>query len=47
MYTGNANYTYKSSANEELVFRMTGPVVLQVLGKLALHWQKGKLWDGR
>ena len=42
LHSGNANITYKSIANEEFVYRMTGPVVLQVLGKLALHRQKGR-----
>lgn len=46
LYTGNANFTYKSSSNEELVFRMTGPVVQQVLEKLFVHRQSGKIWTG-
>ena len=34
MYTGSANFSKKSLDNEELCFRMTGPVVTKVLTKL-------------
>ena len=46
LYTGSPNFTYKSHNNEELCWRMTGPVVGQVLQKLVLHSQKRKPWDG-
>ena len=46
LYTGGANVTYSSNFNEEFCFLMTGPVVEQVLGKLAVHRQKGKAWKG-
>jgi len=42
LYTGNANFTGKSGINEELVFRMTGPVVLQVLERFAGYRNKHK-----
>ena len=44
LYTGSANVTGKSEHNEELCFRMTGPVVHQLLVRLALHKHKGVLW---
>ena len=40
LYTGSMNFTTKSVDNEELPFRMTGPVVLQVLARLAVHRQR-------
>ena len=46
LYTGGANLTYSSNFNEEFCFRMTGPAVEQVLGKLAVQRQKGKAWKG-
>ena len=46
LYTGNANITGKSVRNEEFCFKMVGPVVLQVLERLALHRHKYPLWNG-
>ena len=47
LYMGSPNLTYKSqSSNEEFCFRAVGPVVKQLLEKLAQHRQKGKLWNG-
>ena len=48
LYTGNANFTAKSLDNKEWCFRMTGPVVRQVLESLAADRlsPRHKLWDG-
>jgi hypothetical protein len=46
LYSGNANFTDKSEVNKEFCFRMVGPVVRQVLERLALHRQRHTLWDG-
>jgi len=46
LYSGNANFTNKSEDNEEFCFKMAGPVVRQVLEKLARHRQKHTLWNG-
>jgi len=46
LYSGGANFTEKSTCNEEFVYRMVGPVVKQVLERLAAHRQAHKLWDG-
>ena len=47
LYTGSANFTGQSVKNEELCFRMTGPVVAKVLEKLAVWRTKGEAWTGR
>ena len=47
LYTGGMNFTSKSEDNEELVYRHTGPLVLQVAERMAFHRVKGKLWDGK
>ena len=46
-YSGSANLTEKSLANEEWCFKLAGPVVLEVLGKFAGYRQRGKLWNGK
>ena len=46
LYTGNANLTLQSTNNHELVFKMTGPPVRDVLERLAQHRVAGKLWSG-
>ena len=46
LYSGGANFTYKSHLNEELCFRITGPVVGQVLAKLSAQKAKRRPWDG-
>ena len=46
LYCGSPNFTYKSQNNEELCFRMTGPVVGEVLEKFAVWGKRKKLWDG-
>ena len=46
LYTGSANFTQKSRRNEELCFRMTGPVVAEVLAKLSAQKLKRKPWAG-
>ena len=46
LYTGSVNFTGKSRRNSETVFRMTGPVVEQVMRQLAAdraHWSE---WGG-
>ena len=47
LYTGTMNFTSKAEDNEEWAFRHTGPVVRQVLEKLAHHRLKAELWNGR
>jgi len=42
LYTGSANFTTKSTTNDEFCLRITGPVVLQFLEKLARHRNKQK-----
>ena len=44
LYSGGANITYKSHSNDETVYRITGPVVLQILGRLAIKRETGKPW---
>ena len=46
LYTGGANVTEKSVANEEFCYKLGGPVVLQVLQRLAEHRRVGRLWNG-
>ena len=46
MYTGSANFTSNSRRNREIVFRMTGPVVLQMLQQLAEDRGSWREWDG-
>ena len=46
MYTGSANFTYKSMDNEELTFKITGPPVKEVLEKFAGNRLAGRLWTG-
>jgi phosphatidylserine/phosphatidylglycerophosphate/cardiolipin synthase-like enzyme len=45
-YSGGANFTDKSMVNEEICFKMAGPVVRQLLERLAQHRQRFKLWNG-
>ena len=47
LYTGSANFTQKSRRNEELCFRITGPVVAEVLAKLSVQAVKCKPWVGK
>jgi phosphatidylserine/phosphatidylglycerophosphate/cardiolipin synthase-like enzyme len=49
LYAGSSNITAKSIDNQEWCFRMTGPVVDQVLSRLALDRsnRRHELWDGR
>jgi hypothetical protein len=46
LYTGSANFTGKSRRNRETVFRMTGPVVDQMLRQLAEDRTREPQWDG-
>ena len=46
LYTGSANFTGKSLANEELTFKLVGPDVLTVLQRMVQHRRTGKLWNG-
>ena len=46
LYTGSANFTENSRGNEELCFKITGPVVHDVLEKLNCQKLKGKPWNG-
>ena len=46
LYTGSANFTSKSKRNSETVFRMTGPVVEQVLRQLAADRARWSEWGG-
>ena len=46
LYSGSANYTRQSEDNEEFCYKMTGPVVRQVLERMAGHRQTGTLWNG-
>ena len=41
-----ANLTRKSRSNEELCYRMAGPVAQKMLDRLALVWRRGRVWDG-
>jgi len=47
LFTGGANLSYSSHLNEELCFKMAGPVVRQVLERLAAHRSRYKVWDGK
>jgi phosphatidylserine/phosphatidylglycerophosphate/cardiolipin synthase-like enzyme len=47
LYSGGANITANSRNNEELCYRMVGPVVHQVLSRCAVYRQRFELWDGR
>ena len=47
LYTGGANLTSKSCDNKELCYRITGPVVGQVLEKLQQDAKDGRQWDGK
>ena len=46
LYTGSANLTGNSRRNSETVFRMTGPVVEQVLRQLAADRGLWSVWGG-
>ena len=46
LFSGNANCTRQSLDNEEYCYKMAGPVVRQVLERMALHRQTGTLWNG-
>jgi hypothetical protein len=46
LYTGSANFTENSRRNRETVYRMTGPVVEQVLRQLAEDRGAWGEWDG-
>ena len=46
LYTGSANFTAKSLANEEFCFKLVGHDVLTVLQRMVQHKQTGKLWNG-
>ena len=46
LYSGNPNVTDKSTKNEEFCYRFTGPIVSQVLSRLAVQLERGKQWDG-
>ena len=46
LYTGSANFTQQSLANEEFCFKLVGPDVLTVLGRMVRHRQTAKLWNG-
>ena len=45
LYTGNANFTFKSHRNEEFVYIMKGAAVETVLQRLAKHRWSGSLWQ--
>ena len=47
LFTGGANFTQNSRRNSELSFRMTGPVVAQVLAELSRQRGRQKPWDGK
>lgn len=47
LYTGNGNFTHCSrTKNQEFLFRMTGPMVAEVLEDLAANRARAQLWDG-
>ena len=46
LYTSSADVTDKSLTNEEFCYKLGGPVVLQVLRRLAEHRRLGSLWNG-
>ena len=47
VYAGSANFTEKSSANLELVYKLVGPPVTQVREQfLDAQNSRGRLWDG-
>jgi hypothetical protein len=46
LYAGSANFTGKSERNEEFCFKMAGPVVRQVLERLARQRHKVSPWSG-
>ena len=45
LYTGNANFTFKSHSNEEFVYIMKGPAVETVLQRLTEHRSSSFLWQ--
>ena len=47
LLAGSANLTNKSRSNRELVFRITGLPVVEVLQDLARDRTRGRLWDGK
>ena len=47
LYTGGANLTSKSRENKELCWRMTGPVVGELLKILKQDAEQGRQWDGK
>jgi phosphatidylserine/phosphatidylglycerophosphate/cardiolipin synthase-like enzyme len=46
LYMGSPNLTYKSTFNVELVVRVTGPPVTEVLSFLSDMKSQGRVWDG-
>ena len=44
---GNATFKQKSLCNGEWCLKLVVPGVKNVLARLVLDRQKGKLWDGR
>ena len=46
LFSGGANFTRQSEDNEEYCYKMAGPVVGQVLERMARHRQTGTLWNG-
>ena len=46
LYTGSTNFTENSRRNEELCFKITDPVVHEVLEKLNCQKLKGYPWNG-
>ena len=46
LHTGSANFNANSRMNSEAVFRMTVPVVEQVLQQLAADREVWSVWDG-
>ena len=48
LFSGGANLTYASRHfNEEFCYKMVGPVVRQVLERLAGHRSKYEVWGGK
>ena len=46
LYSSRSNFTYASPGNEELCFRISGPMVGQVLERLSSQRLQRKPWDG-
>ena len=47
LYTGTANLTEKSMENEELCFKLEGPVVQEVVDRLAAHRRRASVWSAQ